>query len=481
MSISFSGNHHYNYQYGNGLGNNGTDGTSETKTVSDSVTFGGQGSKSVSTGEKVQNLVIAASIPELESSLVTLGDRNVHHISILSKLNSSRGMGFNGRSIMFDIYAMMDLIQEMSQKMRNALRELRKLENTAIYANIKAQAEIQRSAAMQAMIAGAVMCAVQVAGMAASLGVQLKGFAKTSAGKVNSGTAMMEKQQGMIAELGHPEGSAKQLRIVENRTPGEVRNAFAGETASRAQNNPMVKDRQTAVNNCEKTIRDLESIPAGNRTPGEQTRLDNAKKNLPELKQDLARAELGPATEDVQVAQNEFNAARNNYNQALETVNSGGKLPPGTSLKDLKGKFMAAGQKYELAQANRIDIANRAGLSPKEMGQLKTQMQEELKEINPNASIASADGQAMQAKGMLWQMVVQAIGQFGQTVVQGIKEIQSSKATELMAEQKLLEEQFDQIKDLFALQLSVIQKSIDIFAGIIQKESSVIEQIFQHI
>ena len=517
MAVSFENHPRYDNQYQRGYSNpfstgDGTKGTQNAGGAagSQSVTNGSfvnSGDGIVSSGKVTQNIVIATNAPEMEPGAnVTNLEQQEHYTSILTKLDASRGNAFKGRSIMFDIYAMMDLIQEMSQKMRNALRELRKLENNAIYCNIKAQAQIQRQAATQAMIAGAVMCALQAAGMIASMAGQLKGLSQNKAMKFDSGAATLEKLDKMTANLGNQSGAAKQLQMVQGRTPGmstaEVMPNTSKAVDTALSSSPEVQAAESDLNAAKTSLADKQAGLAKlqGQTNADPTALKNAQSmvkyaegNVAKCETNLAKAKqsamsssgvLDATAQDVKTAQTEFVQARNDYSLAQETVESGKPLPEGTTLEGLEAKFKSAAQKYEVAQANQIKIVTDMNLSPTELADVKSYIQGAIKDVNPidsSSSFMNLKGQSLIIKGMLFQQVAQLVGQFGQQVVQGVKEIQQSKATELQAEQKLLEEQFDQIKDLFALQQDVIRKSIDIFAGIIQKESSIIEQIFQHI
>ena len=77
------------------------------------------------------------------------------------------------------------------------------------------------------------------------------------------------------------------------------------------------------------------------------------------------------------------------------------------------------------------------------------------------------------------QTLAMTFGQYGQQLVSSLQQILSAEATELQAEQKMTEDQLDQIKDLMQQELSVIQKAFELFASVISKESQTIEGIIQ--
>lgn len=91
------------------------------------------------------------------------------------------GLGVNTqRGALFDIYQLAALMLEVSQKQRDAAREIRQAENEAIQQSILNQAEMQRSAALTGMIAGIAVCAVQVAAQGVSIFKSSQAYGKQS-------------------------------------------------------------------------------------------------------------------------------------------------------------------------------------------------------------------------------------------------------------------------------------------------------------
>lgn len=419
--------------------NGKTEGTSTEDLMS--VLFG----KNVdTTGELTNTISFAIENPDLEPSAITSGQRNEHYVSILEKLSESRGKTIDGKSIMFDIYAMMDLIQEMSQRLRNALRELRRLENTAIYTNIKAQAAVQREAAYAGVIAGAVMCAVQVGVVFTGMGLQIKGAAARSS----------------TVGKGSMQSAVTQEKLLTNLKVSD-KNAF---------------------NAIDKQVGALQKKNGG---PGPTQK--NYWKGLQEQK---SGTEINnKALADVAEAKNSYMAARDKYLAAKESEANGVKVPK-SELKALESNMESARGKYDLARAEQAQVTYKlrsfGKISETEFATTTKTMGGDIKDLRDasktyNAPLNEGAGGRSAIAGMVVQQVGMAVGNFLAQLASGIKELIANQAMELSAEQKLLEEQFDQIKDLFSLALSVIQKSIDIFSAVVQKESSVLEQIFQHI
>lgn len=396
-----------------------TDGENRVGTVTSQCVTG---EENVTIGDLIKTTSLACETPELyPAANITSMELQERYESLMNKLTRARGRTFSGKSIMFDLYAMMDLIQQITQRLRNVMRELRRLENTTIYANIKAQAEVQREAAIAGAVAGGIMCLVQLGVVVIGMGYQLKA-AKGFAGKND----MM-----------------KTATNVENMANGDSR--MVGRLS-------------------------------------DQSKFAGLKGKMGDYAQREAVSSKQLAAE-VKTAKNDYVAAQTKYNEAQQVVANGGELPKGTSLKQLKADAEQAGLKYEYKVAQQVDLAHEYSIP---MDTIKAQTSADAKGLRKMA-VHGVSGELQQVggtsaiKGIIIQQVGMAVGSFLQQIASSIREIISSKATELQAEQKLTEEQFDQIKDFFSLMQGVIQKSIDLLASVIQKESSVLEQIFQHI
>lgn len=422
--IKFDSNPKMTSDYMVGDGNVGTEGTEGKQDVNGTgrewkSVFGGP---SVTFEKHERAVVFATSNPELAPSAnITPQERNECYESILKKFNRALG-GTNGnRSMVFDMYAMMDLIQQMSQKLRNALRNLRKLENETIYANIMAQAAIQREAAIVGAVAGAVMCAIQAGVVVGGMIMQLKGAAVSSktVGKGAMNSAL--KQEAMMKDL-------------KAMTDGKS-DAFAKQTFAYGSRN-YPKD-----------------------------------------------------VEAVKTAKTNYLAAKDEYMRAKESVANGGKIPS-SKLNELKSNMETARMDYDAAREVQVDhlksALNCKCISKADFDTAMEGMSNDVEELRSISKLANSpkngtDGQQNMIRGMVVQQVGMALGNFLSQLASSIREVISSKVTELQAEQKLTEEQFDQIKELFSLVQSVIQKAIDVFAAVVQKESSVIEGILQHV
>lgn len=68
----------------------------------------------------------------------------------------------NTSKMFFDVYQMLALLAECAQSLKDAARDQRQAEMSAVITSIQNQADAQRSAALTGMIAGGLICAVQL-------------------------------------------------------------------------------------------------------------------------------------------------------------------------------------------------------------------------------------------------------------------------------------------------------------------------------
>lgn len=124
---------------------------------------------------------VVAKLNELSDAATLSPDQQqilgkfVQSLNSLSTSVSGTSGAASSRSILFDVYKIMALLQEVAQKQRDAAREIRQAENERIQASIQSQADAQREAAFLGMMLSACVCAVQV-GISA-LGMVRQGMA----------------------------------------------------------------------------------------------------------------------------------------------------------------------------------------------------------------------------------------------------------------------------------------------------------------
>ena len=142
--------------------------------------------------------------------------------------------------VFFDIYSMMALIAECAQEMKNAQREQRQAENQAIVTSIQNQADAQRTAALTGLIAGTIICAIQL------------GASVYSAAKTISNTATEAK---IANEFKVPQ-AAKELGQAETefKTAQTELKTYQDAHADAPADDPELVELQTKVNDANQNL-----------------------------------------------------------------------------------------------------------------------------------------------------------------------------------------------------------------------------------
>ena len=160
-------------------------------------------------------------------------------------------------SVMFDIYALMALLVECGQKMRDAARDVRQAENEQVQTSIQNQADAQRTAAMTGLICGVAVCAIQVGLQAYNLSTQGKSFAKQMEAHKDSGVTAARNDLKLAEMQMKPQDAMANYGKVANATPQATRTTVEGtfndsQVTKLAMNdpalNPQVQQAQPQVN-----------------------------------------------------------------------------------------------------------------------------------------------------------------------------------------------------------------------------------------
>ena len=144
---------------------------------------------------------VKAFCSELTAQLKVLGES----LEASSTIADSKA----SQAVLFDIYALMAILVECGQKMRDAARDVRQAENVLVQKTFQNQADMQRTAALTGLVCSVVVCAVQVGMQIGNMVYQGKGFAKQMDAYKRSGN------DGMNAPMGDAE-YAKGMHM-ENR------------------------------------------------------------------------------------------------------------------------------------------------------------------------------------------------------------------------------------------------------------------------
>jgi len=287
------------------------------------------------------------------------------------------------KSILFDIYALLALMQEVAQEQRNAAREIRQQENQNIISQIQNQAAKQRWAAITGVIATAVICVVQVAAISYQTGAAGKASAAQAKISDTAGAAQanadLKTATKMDIQLAEAKSLTAEIKAKIETSPNgqqalaEYKEAFSASSAKRAG---MAETEAGA-------IRSFDLV--------QQTRLQGAgltdKAAIDANKAEVSAAEvnLTRASGDVERAQAAFNTQ---YDTDWNAMSAKDSADIGT-LTDQRNGLIA--QKDQLVSEN-ASLASQNQTLDTEIGQLQQRNSElHLKENKTPEEIAEID------------------------------------------------------------------------------------------
>lgn len=502
MELNFNTNGIFQGGYTGGVNQSTDSGRTESKR--ENAPVGGEYNVRFKTEESYEYSSMKTNALENTKGMSSIEvDANVK--SFASKLGLLKA-AYRGKPILFDIYAIMDLMQEMAQKMRDSLRELRNVENQTIQSNIRAQAEVQRGAAYTAMITGVVFCAAQVAVTGFAAGKQIKDITKQSALMKQGGVDVMTTQTKIANSVGSDSATQKMSDTIQKQYPDAYNDVQMTEPKTGNYNSQQTKYDNAQGKLSEmldyKTLSEKETQDPQSLTTEESSRLkelsqkynnkvpdkdalDKAQTEVADAAAELAKAKHAEGQrvmdlneKEVQVAADEYKACR----QAAKDEMAGNKKGEiSEKTQENLDKATAKLQVSRMKQVENIRKCIKEGMVSPDAATLGVKESAGKMLVEAHDSAFSREDAMVFKKSDTYMSVVmgvnQAVGNLAQNIINGIKEIISASATELQANQKMQEDQLDQIKDLFAQELSVIQKVFQLFEAVTQKESSTIENI----
>ncbi|MCQ2394101.1 MAG: hypothetical protein MJ249_07415 [Kiritimatiellae bacterium] len=540
----------------------------------------------------------AVATPQLADAMNLTFDERQEFIRSFEEKAASATVNLGHKSVMLDIYAVMELIREMGQKLRNAMREMRQCQNQAIQQNLKSQAQMQRETAWCQMIGGAIVGGLQAGASIVGTFKQIGSLNKQAEVGKSLGADMASEQLDMAKVGGQEDLARKQLDSIKKDAPagidtgkpllksdknmpgdvkvarekiatlqqeiaelqgkkGGVEDAVASGKLSE-QELASCKDQISKLSGeskakgaeLEKAVADydqlVEADPArANELMGQyketiaadRKELADAVKSRDELISQHAqeRADLDDSVEPhydedfyskldakqagelkaasqrvtdarmklVQDYQNasivveygetakgqsqtheamlaEVDGYKQEFESALDRVNNEKRINGKASPKALV-ELDEARYRYKLARAEQVQVSSTFDKLPpdahqKAVGTLTNELAVLTDRVNAGMKAGGAEKSA--AYGMMIQNASNALlGTLGQKVVEGITQIKQSEITEMQADEKMLEELLDQLKDLFAQDQALIQKALEILQSVISKESQSLEEI----
>lgn len=447
----------------------------------------------------------------------------------------------DAQKMLFDIYALMQLMLEIAQKERESARTQRQADLSREVADIRCQAEQQRTAARNGLIMSCVFSAASICAQAGTFFAS--SAAQASAAKMTKASGVDQAQQNLslLSAKNGAETGANLTKAGKSMTPGQLQAAkanFAKSETAKATLDNAVEQREAHI---EASARG-KAITAeldGKIAP-KQAEVDRLTAEVETLESDIAQAgearaavggkgesaldaELAEKKTALTKAQGELDGLRAQREDALEAAGASD-----AKLQALNEKVKTANDAYvdalnldqsqleaklgakrlELTQLERDPAANKAEIkaAKAEIADLEQQRtwgrayvtDQKMKGGYTDSLAADIEAaeqsfgkatkmlehdaayKAAEARAHGWQTAGDLLRQTGQlldSVTQSVTGMQQAAATEYEAAAKTAEDARAESDDLAASAQQLVQSVLDLLQAILAAENQSINQI----
>lgn len=447
----------------------------------------------------------------------------------------------DSQKMLFDIYALMQLMLEIAQKERESARTQRQADLSREVADIRCQAEQQRTAARNGLIMSCVFSAASICAQAGTFFAS--SAAQASAAKMTKASGVDQAQQNLslLSAKNGAETGANLAKAGKAMTPNQLQAAeanFAKSKAAKATLDDAVQQREAHIETsgrCKAATAELDGKIAG-----KTAEVERLSAEVETLETDIAQsgearaaagsggesaldAELAEKKTALTKAQGELDGLKAQREGALEAEGAAD-----AELKALNEKVKTANDAYvdaldldqsqleaklgakrlELTQLERDPVANKAEIkaAKAEIADLEQQRtwgrayvtDQKMKGGYTESLAADIDAaeqsfgkatkmlehnaayKAAEAKAHGWQTAGELLRQTGQlldSVTQGVTGMQQATATEYEAAAKTAEDARAESDDLASSAQQLVQSVLDLLQAILAAENQSINQI----
>lgn len=485
------------------------------KTLCAKLAVDAQSGLDAATAEQLRQVLVAAlSNPDVTKAAAALG---------------------NSKSVMFDLYALMALLVDCAQKQRDATRALRTAESQQIQNSIQAQAGIQRSAAIKCMVASAICCVIQGVAMGISLYKQASAFKTQLASMETSGIGSARQNLNMTQTGETADGAQKQFvsirKTVGPETATRVGASFEQADIATAQ----AQVREVQINQEAAKLQRVQNLAEPLRVGDipQNSALETAHNRYVEFQElQQLQGQQNPNEADTQrlntlqakyqnvtaeQIETELNTARTQYGTELQQTLQNDRTAYNAGRVLANNKLNAAVKTYENAYDNAVrERANVTADTPKaEIQRLDQNLEraskdlqfarayaanqrigvttvEERQMLTSNAEARLTEAQALlrgdtsyikagriiqSAEGT--NQLITAVGNCVQGLIQSYGSIRQADATEENAYQKQLEEQREQVKDLYNQAGDLVDAALQLMQAVSTAETQSMHDAIQ--
>ena len=423
---------------------------------------------------------VKAFCDELTAQLKVLGE------SLEASGASTIADSKSSQSVMFDIYALMALLVECGQKMRDAARDVRQAENVQVQKSIQNQADMQRTAALTGLICAVVVCTIQVGMQGFNLARLGKGVAQQGAARSEAGIENARADLKMAEMQTKPQDAQANLQKITQTTDPAVKARVEGTFNDSATTKAAFVSNEALQQRINTNQTELDALTA----------IQNGQAPVPNA-QVSAQNQQGPAQNQPGPAQNQQASAQNQEAPKLTEAQQArmaelkSQIESDTRLSkmtlDERKSLFRTQVKAELADirnnpnSTKAEIKYAEAYAANELAQNSTpqQLAGDLALAQTNFNQASSmlqhsttylKGVQLESTSRIYGDMIMAIGNVAQSCVSSMSQIIGAEATEQGAEQQQSQEMLDQAKDLFSQCQSLIDSVIQLMRAVLQAE-----------
>lgn len=296
----------------------------------------------------------AVATPQLADAMNLTPDERQEFIRSVEKKVASASLNLGHKSVMLDLYAVMELIRSMSQKLSAVIRDMNKNLNLAAQKNLRSQAEVQRKAAKYQMVGSFIVGGFQAVMSIAGTWKQIESLNVQSDIGKQLGANVAKDQLELAKTGGQQDLALKQLNNVKKEAPAgfnleepQIKSEREGIAISADEVPEDVQEAKKSVGEKQEAFSKLveqklelqQKIDSGTLTEEERANC-NSEMNALDGKIDTAKAELVKEVE--------------NYNKLVE-------VDPGLAQEQVDKFEETAKTDKELAEAlkNQKDLESR--------------------------------------------------------------------------------------------------------------------------
>ncbi len=481
MSVTLNTNVNWNALVSETMKGSTLEGVAETSTV-----LGTDGNLTVTlqtASGATQTVTITP--PELDAATCTLTEAGLEDLrakldgafdalkqAVAQTAASGAEAASASNKMLFDIYALMQLMLEIAQKERAAARTERQADLSRAVSAIQNQAEQQRSAAKTGLIMSCVFSAASICAQAGA--AFASSAAQTSATKMAAASGVDQAQQNLslLSAKDSTETKANLTKIETGMTPDQKAAAqgnFADSTAAKAQLDVAKTELNAATQK-----------RAEAQTDGSY--------EIDPLRRDALDERVTAAEADVAAKTTAYETALNTDQTRLEARLGAAKLEL-TQLESAQPVDTAAvaNQKTEIANLEQQRTWGRAYVTDQKMqngltASLAADIESADQAFGKTTQMLAhnADYKAAMAKAQGWQTASDLLRQTGmllESVTRGVTSMQEATATEYAAEEKTHENARAESDDLATSAQQLVQSILDLLQAVLAAENQSINQI----